>query len=79
MTADALYNRGRPTDGRYPQKWFSLHRLGFDVGKKLNLGIFESVMADQANFNYFNPIIFFRWVEQNLGTPDKVILGTDFK
>jgi hypothetical protein len=53
--------------------------LGFDVGKKLNLGFFESVMADQANFNYLNPIIFFRWVEQNLGTPDKVMLGTDFK
>ncbi len=79
MTADVLYNRGRPTDGRYPQKWFSFHRLGFDVGKKLNLGFYESVMTDQANFNYFNPIIFFRWVEQGLGTPDKVMLGTDFK
>jgi hypothetical protein len=79
MTADVLYDRGRPTDGRYPQKWFSFHRLGFDVGKKLNLGFFESVMTDQANFNYFNPIIFFRWVEQNLGTPDKVMLGSDFK
>ncbi|WP_175574402.1 hypothetical protein [Algoriphagus marinus] len=79
MTADAIYDRGRPTDGRYPQKWFSFHRLGFDVGKKLNLGFFESVMTDQANFNYFNPIIFFRWVEQSLGTPDKVMLGSDFK
>ncbi len=79
MTADVFYNRGRPTDGRYPQKWFSFHRLGFNVGQKLNLGFFESVMTDQANFNYFNPIIFFRWVEQSLGTPDKVMLGTDFK
>ncbi|MHA7131005.1 hypothetical protein [Algoriphagus namhaensis] len=79
MTADVFYDRGRPTDGRYPQKWFSLHRLGFDVGKKLNIGFFESVMTDQANFNYFNPIIFFRWVEQSLGTPDKVMLGTDAK
>lgn len=79
MTADVLYNRGRPTDGRYPQKWFSMHRLSFNVGKKLNLGFFESVMTDQANFNYFNPIVFFRWVEQQLGTPDKVMLGTDAK
>lgn len=79
MTADVLYDRGRPTDGRYPQKWFSFHRLGLDVGKKLNIGFFESVMTDQVNFNYFNPIIFFRWVEQQLGTPDKVMLGTDFK
>lgn len=79
MTADVLYNRGRPTDGRYPQKYFSMHRLGFNVGKKLNLGFFESVMTDKVNFNYFNPIVFFRWVEQQLGTPDKVMLGMDGK
>ncbi len=79
MTADAFYDRGRPTDGRYPQKWFSFHRVGLNVGKKLNVGFFESVMTDQANFNYFNPIVFFRWVEQSLGTPDKVMLGSDFK
>ncbi|MDF2157586.1 hypothetical protein [Algoriphagus sp. CAU 1675] len=79
LTADVIYDRGRPTDGRYNQKWFSMHRLSFNVGKKLNLGFFESVMTDQANFNYFNPIVFFRWVEQQLGTPDKVMLGTDAK
>ncbi len=79
LTGDVLYNRGRPTDGRYPQKWFSLHRVGMDIGKKLNVGFFESVMTDQANFNYYNPIVFFRWVEQQLGTPDKVMLGSDIK
>ena len=79
MTADVFYNRRRPTDGRYPQKFFSMHRLSFNVGKKLNLGFFESVMTDQINFNYFNPVVFFRWVEQQLGTPDKVMLGMDAK
>jgi len=79
MTADILTSRGVPTDGRYPQKWFSFHRLGVNLGKKINVGIFESVMANKADWNYFNPIIFYRWVEHQLGTPDKVMLGTDVK
>lgn len=79
MTADILTSRGVPTDGRYPQKWFSLHRLGINLGKKINVGVFESVMASQADWNYFNPVIFYRWVEHQLGTPDKVMLGTDVK
>lgn len=79
MTADILTSRGVPTDGRYPQKWFSFHRLGVNLGKKFNIGIFESVMADKPNWNYFNPVIFYRWVEHQLGTPDKVMLGTDIK
>ncbi|GGF23880.1 hypothetical protein [Echinicola rosea] len=80
MTADIFLNsRNRPEDGRYPKKWFSLHRLGMNIGKKLNIGIFESVMANQADWTYLNPVIFYRWVEHQLGTPDKVMLGTDFK
>jgi hypothetical protein len=79
MTADVFYNRCRPTDGRYPQKYFAYNRLGFNVGKNLNLGFFSSVMTDKINFNYFNPIIFLRWVEQQQGTPDKVMLGLDGK
>ncbi|MCH7414783.1 hypothetical protein MM213_14880 [Belliella sp. R4-6] len=79
MTADVIYNRGRPTDGRYPQKWFSHHRLGINLGKKLNIGVFESVMANRFDWNYLNPVIFYRWVEHQLGTPDKVMLGFDGK
>lgn len=79
MNADVFYNRGRPTDGRYPKKWFSHHRLGMNLGKKLNVGLFESVMSSQLDWNYLNPIIFYRWVEHQLGTPDKVMLGADFK
>ncbi|WP_255502079.1 hypothetical protein [Algoriphagus sp. AK58] len=79
MTADVFYNRGRPTDGRYPQKYFAYNRLGFNVGKNMNLGFFSSIMTDKINFNYFNPFIFLRWVEQQQGTPDKVMLGIDGK
>jgi hypothetical protein len=80
MTADVIFDsQGRPTDGRYPQKWFSHHRLGTNIGKKLNIGIFESVMMNEFNWNYLNPIIFYRWVEHQLGTPDKIMLGMDAK
>ncbi|KEO73333.1 hypothetical protein [Anditalea andensis] len=79
MTADVVYNRGRPTDARYPQKWFSHHRLAFDFGHKVNIGVFESVMANSWDWNYLNPVVFYRWVEHGLGSPDKVMLGTDVK
>jgi len=79
MTADVDYNRGRPTDGRYPQKYYSFHRLALNIGKNLNIGFSESVMTDKINFNYFNPLVFFRWVEQSIGTPDKVIIAFDGK
>ncbi|HLU90833.1 MAG TPA: hypothetical protein VKZ51_13425 [Cyclobacteriaceae bacterium] len=79
MNADIIYNRGRPTDRRYPQKWFSHHRLSINLGRKLNVAVFESVMASQFDWNYLNPVIFYRWVEHQLGTPDKVMLGADFK
>jgi len=79
MIADVDYDRGVPTDGRYPQKWFSHHRLSANLGKKINVGLFESVMANSFDLNYLNPLIFYRWVEHQLGTPDKVMLGTDIK
>ncbi|MBW3470400.1 hypothetical protein [Arthrospiribacter ruber] len=79
-TADVTYDfAGRPTDDRYPQKWFSHHRLGINIGKNLNVGVFESVMKNEFDWNYLNPLIFYRWVEHQLGTPDKVMLGTDLK
>ncbi|MCC5939690.1 MAG: hypothetical protein JJU34_20585 [Lunatimonas sp.] len=79
MNADVVYDRGFPTDARYPQKWFSHHRLSADLGKRLNIGVFESVMASQFDWNYLSPLIFYRWVEHQLGSPDKVMLGLDLK
>ncbi|GAB3651855.1 hypothetical protein GCM10028791_21060 [Echinicola sediminis] len=80
MNADVFLDaRGRPTDGRYPKKWYSMHRLGIDLGKRFNLGVYESVMSNKADWSYYNPVIFYRWVEHQLGTPDQVLLGTDFK
>lgn len=70
------------TDGLRPQKYMALHYLDFQVNKWLNLGLFEHIMfGRQGGFdlNYLNPVIFYRAVEQQLGSPDKATLGLNIK
>jgi len=88
VTADVDGNvTGSTANGRYPQKFFAFHHASFNIGKKFNLGVFESVIfspKDSTKTNYFdlsylNPIIFYRAIEQQSGSSDNVILGMDFK
>ncbi len=72
---------------RYPDKFMAFHHLSFNIGKKFNLGFFESVMfspQDSINggvfeLSYLNPVIFYRAIEQQNGSADNVILGLDWK
>jgi hypothetical protein len=89
MTADVVGNRGGLTsmDKGYPLKYNALHHLSINIGKKVTLGVFESVIfsADDPNgpdhfrLDYLNPIIFYRAIEQQDGSSDNVLLGFDFK
>jgi hypothetical protein len=71
----------------YPNKFVALHHLSINVGKKLNIGVFESVIfspddslgTDHFRLEYLNPIIFYRAIEQQNGSSDNVLLGFDFK
>ncbi|GAB4334810.1 MAG: hypothetical protein OHK0038_12240 [Flammeovirgaceae bacterium] len=71
----------------YPKKYMALHHLSLNLTNNLNVGLFESVMfsrQDSTGNNrfdvaYLNPIIFYRALEHDLGDPDNVILGADFK
>lgn len=71
----------------YPNKHVALHHLSVNIGKKLNVGVFESVVFSPddslgtGNFRmeYLNPIIFYRAIEQQNGSTDNVLLGFDFK
>ncbi len=70
----------------YPEKFVALHHFSINIGKKLNVGVFESVVfgADSLNqgqfdFAYANPIIFYRAIEHQTGSRDNVLLGADFK
>ncbi|MBX2970746.1 MAG: hypothetical protein KF803_15345 [Cyclobacteriaceae bacterium] len=89
FTADVRGTSGgsQGLKGGYPQKFVALHHLSINIGKKFNLGIFESVVfspddeegAGRFRIDYLNPIIFFRAIEQQNGSSDNVILGADFK
>jgi len=74
-----LAGSGSPIDGQYPKKFMAMHRLGVDITPNLNIGVFETIIADSANINYFNPIIFYRAIEQNQGSPDNIFIGLDFQ
>jgi hypothetical protein len=89
MTADVKGTRNGLTamDKGYPNKFTALHHISINIGKKFNLGVFESVVftaddttaSDHLRLDYFNPIIFYRAIEQQNGSSDNVLLGFDFK
>jgi hypothetical protein len=89
MTADVEGNRSglKSSNEGYPTKFTALHHLSLNIGKKLNIGVFESVVFSEddslggSNFrlDYLNPIIFYRSVEQQNGSTDNVLLGFDLK
>ncbi len=79
LTADIIFaNRLSPGDGNYPKKYLSMHRLGVNITNSLEVGVFETIISERADINYFNPIVFYRAIEQQGGSPDNSLLGLDF-
>ena len=86
MTAGTL-----PSDGFYPQKFMALHHLSLNVTPQLQIGVFEAVVFSRGDtllqasrngyfdFRYLNPLIFYRSIEQQAGSPDNANIGFDFK
>ncbi|MCB2409553.1 hypothetical protein [Hymenobacter lucidus] len=78
LTADR-----REQDQVYPKKYMALHHLSLDITPSFNVGVFESVMFARGKgrfeLQYLNPIIFYRSIEQQVGSEDNAILGLDFK
>ena len=55
-------------DGTYATKFMANHYLSYNVSKKMNIGLFESVVWANTNgrgfdMSFLNPIIFYRTVE----------------
>ncbi|MFP5041764.1 hypothetical protein [Parasediminibacterium sp. JCM 36343] len=66
----------------YPKKYMAFHQIDVQANKWLNIGAFESVMFGRQNgfdLSYLNPIIFYRAVERQNGSPDKVMIGLNIK
>lgn len=85
--APGTTNGSKPKSGGYDDKFTAFHHLSLNIGKKLNVGIFETVIfspddtlgSGRFEFGYLNPIIFYRAIEQQNGSSDNVVLGFDFK
>ncbi|TYB72193.1 gliding motility protein RemB [Bizionia saleffrena] len=59
-------------DGAFLTKYIANHYLSWNVNKRLNIGLFESVVWTNSNdrgfdINYLNPIIFYRAIEFETG------------
>lgn len=64
------------------RKYAAMHHLSMDVTKWLNIGVFEGVIFGRKNhfdFQYLNPVIFYRHIEGTVGSPDNAVAGLDFK
>ncbi len=70
-------------DTLLPRKFAAIHHLSFNATRWLNIGLFEGVIFNRPDnrfeLAYLNPIIFYRAIEHELGSPDNVLLGLDYK
>lgn len=69
-------------DSLLERKYAAMHHLSMNVTKWLNIGLFEGVIFGRKNrfdFQYLNPIIFYRHIEGSVGSPDNAVAGLDFK
>lgn len=72
----------RAFDLALPKKYMAAHHLSINILKNLNIGLFEGVIfsrGGQFDIQYLNPIIFYRAVEQAVGSPDNVVIGLNWK
>jgi len=59
--------------GSFRTKYIANHYLSYNVTKRLNIGFFETVIWENDNdrgfdFNYLNPVIFYRAIEFSTGS-----------
>lgn len=67
-----------PGDLLLNKKYMASHYLSFRPRKNFEMGVFESVVfarQNQFELQYLNPVIFYRMVEQILGSPDNAMIG----
>ena len=65
-----------------PKKYFAAHYLTLKLNDQISIGVFETVVFSRLNqfeLQYLNPIMFYRTIEQSLGSPDNVLFGFDAK
>lgn len=74
--------KSNPGDDLLGKKYAAMHHLDINITKWLNIGVFEGVVFGRANrfeLGYLVPVIFYRSVERDQGSPDNALVGMDFK
>ncbi|MCS7162489.1 MAG: hypothetical protein NZ958_04070 [Bacteroidia bacterium] len=69
--------------GDHPRKYAALHQFIWRPRRTLSIGVWEGLMYNPwtprgprgLELNYFIPIIFYRSIEQVLGSPDNAFIG----
>lgn len=66
----------------YDEKYGAFHHLSLDITPSLELGLFESVIfrgGNEKGFRpqYLNPVIFYRYVDHQMGSPDNLLVGAN--
>lgn len=67
--------------------YYATTQANINIGKNFNLGLFQTIAFQRDtgyaspgyDLQYLNPIIFYKPVENGLNSPDKAILGMDYK
>jgi hypothetical protein len=75
---------GRNNQARH---YFATHHLSLNVSKNFNIGLFETTIYNRDStgvdprieLNYFNPVVFYKSVENGLNSVDKSVIGLNFK
>ncbi|MGB3547039.1 MAG: capsule assembly Wzi family protein, partial [Saprospiraceae bacterium] len=70
----------RGANGLLPKRYLAAHHLSIKLGQKMRVGVYEAVVFGRDNgfeLGYLNPVIFYRTVEQSLGSPDNALIGAD--
>jgi hypothetical protein len=71
-----------PGNKLLPKKYTATHYLAFKPNSSFEIGLFETVIfarPDHFEFQYLNPVILYRAVENFLNSPDNVMLGLNLK
>lgn len=69
-------------DSLLKRKYAAMHFLSYQANRWLNIGLFEGVIfgrPDRFDFQYLNPVIFYRHIEGTIGSPDNALAGLDIK
>ncbi len=70
----------RPPNNLLPKKYAAIHYLSVKPAPNVAVGFFEATVfhrSRQFEWQYLNPVIFYRTVEGMLGSADNVLLGVE--